>query len=156
MLGDGGEQAPVEAVPSRSRAAVEPVGVPEDGEAASVLGRPLDQPQEVTLRLPRRKVEVPLLEGHVHVREGNLDQVEGAAGLVVPGPERMGEAGAEADRIREAEGGVVPEAGGCNRLEVAGRIDAQVVIALALERARKALQLLFLAGQPGRMLGRRV
>ena len=112
-----------------------------------MLGRPVEQRQQAALGLLDREAEVARLgERDVHRRERDLDEVERAVVLEVPRPERVRDAGPEARRAAEAEARVVREAELGERREVRVRIDAEVVVALAVERRAEPLQLCLLLG----------
>src|SRR5207253_279942 len=107
-VADRGEQTLVQAIPSRSRRAVEATAVPEQREAAAVLCGAVDEVEERTLGSRGREAEVlTRAEGRVHRGERDLDEVECAVRCKVPRTKRMCDAGAEAGRRREAERGVV-------------------------------------------------
>src|SRR5262249_17121102 len=96
--------------------------------------------------------EVPLLrERRVHRREWQLEDVGGGVALDVPRVERTRDAGAEADRIREAERRVVAKR---KLREVSVRVDAEVVVAMAQQRARERLELRLLVGEAPRIVRR--
>src|SRR5262249_28819054 len=115
------------------------------------------QRAEPRSRLLDAEVEVALGgEGDVHRRKRNLDQIERSVTLEVPGAERMGDPRPEADRVPEAERRVVGEAGLLERTEIAVRVDAQEVVALALNRPGQRLESLLLAGDPLRVVCGRV
>src|SRR5213592_1932973 len=140
------DQPAVEAVPAWQERRVVLLGVPEDREAAAVLGSPVEQRREPRPGLLDAEVQVALGgQRDVHRRERHLDQVVRRFPLEVPGPERMRDPGPESDRVAEAEGRVVGEASRLERAQVSVRVDAQEVVALALDRPGQRLEPLLLA-----------
>src|SRR5579884_116533 len=130
------DQLEVEPVPPASARPVEPLRMPEDREGAAELRRPVEKLEHPRPRLRGREPFVALLgEGRVHHGERHLDEVGRTFAREVPRPERVRDAGPEAERVRKAERGVVAEADPGERREVPVRVDAEVVVALPEQRA---------------------
>ena len=131
------QQPRIEAVPASRGGRVEAVRVPEDGECSAVLGRPVEQSHELGLGAFCRQSEVALIrERGVHRGERNLDEVEWLIPLEAPRPERAGDPGAKADRIRKPERRVVAKPRGREGGEIPVRVHAEVVVAVSCDRAR--------------------
>src|SRR5262245_25498609 len=119
-LPNGVEHLEVEPVPAAGARRVEPLRMPEDREAAPVLGRPVQEREDVPLGRSGGETLVPLLgERRVHHRQGHLDEVGRRVSLEIPGAERMGDPSAEAEGIGKTETRVVVEADPLERNEVA-------------------------------------
>ncbi len=157
VIANGSDEAKVEAVPAARDAAVEAVGVPEDGKAAAVRGRPPHQVEQVALRRGRREAEESLLaERHVHRGERDLDEAKRAVGRDVPGPERMRDPRTEAGRVGEPERRVEREPEPVERREVPMRVETEVVVPLAGHGTAERLERLLLLEEETRVVGRRV
>ena len=110
--------------------------MPEDRERTALLGRPVEQLEHARLRLGCREPRVTFLgERRIHHRERHLDEVCGTVLGKVPRPERVRDAGAETEGVREAQRRVVTEANPGERRKVSVWVDAEVVVALPDQRA---------------------
>src|SRR5262245_53673347 len=146
------DQAAVEPVPAGQERRVVVLGVPEDGKSAAVLSGPVEERAEPRAGFVDAEVEVALCgQSHVHRGKWNLDEVARRLTLEVPRTERVREPRPEADRVSEAEGRVVGEAGRLDRPEVSVRVDTQEVVTLAADRSRQLLEALLLARDTGRL-----
>src|SRR3989442_1206264 len=105
--------------------------MPEDGEGAAVVGRPVKQPHELRLGALCREAEVALFrERGIHRGERDLEQIERRIVLEAPRPEGPCDAGTKSDRIGKAERGVIAQSELGERCEVAVRIRAEEVVAV--------------------------
>src|SRR5438128_5951290 len=84
----------------------------------------------------------------VHRRERDLDDRGRLLLLEVPRMERMRDPGPEAERVGKAERRVVLEAELAERDEIPPRIDAEVVVAVALDRPGETPERRGLRGKP--------
>jgi hypothetical protein len=107
--------------------------VPEHGEAAAVLRRPVEEPLQSFVRFVRGQVEVAFgRERDVHGGKRDLDELARRLPLEIPWTERMRDAGPETEGVAEAERGVVCEARGLELAQVAVRVEPEEVVPLAL------------------------